>query len=208
MTRLIQPFREKTARKVLPRRCVKVGRQIFNQDTGDRLEFKWNPAENNTLGLWLTRGGWHGHHHFAIEPTNSADDALVSAAKRRRCGVVAASGSTSWRLCLRISWLSFLIRRHVCYYSSEILHNRVIFILPFNFMKSLPFKRLVLTALVCVAPSVFAGTVWLSSLDLKEMTTGWSVAKADLGITGSPLEHSRSKNSPTASGRTRPANSG
>ena len=76
---------------------------IFNQDTGDRLEFKWNPAENNTLGLWLTRGGWHGHHHFAIEPTNSADDALVSAAKQRRCGVIAASGSTSWRLCLRIS---------------------------------------------------------------------------------------------------------
>jgi alpha-galactosidase len=63
----------------------------------------------------------------------------------------------------------------------------VIFILPFNFMKSLLLKRLVLTAVACVAPSVFAGTVWLSSLDLEEMTTGWSVAKADLGIMGSPL---------------------
>jgi hypothetical protein len=75
---------------------------INNQNTGDRLEFKWNPAENNALGLWLTRGGWHGHYHFAIEPTNSADDALVSAAKQGRCGVVAASGSASWRLCLRL----------------------------------------------------------------------------------------------------------
>ena len=33
---------------------------ISNQDTGDRLEFTWNPAENNTLGLWLTRGGIAG----------------------------------------------------------------------------------------------------------------------------------------------------
>ena len=54
-------------------------------------------------------------------------------------------------------------------------------------MKSLLLKRLVLTAMACFAPSVLAGTVWLSSLDLEEMTTGWSAARADLGITGSPL---------------------
>ena len=34
---------------------------------------------------------------------------------------------------------------------------------------------------------MFAETVWLSSLDLKEMTTGWSVAKADHEIAGGPL---------------------
>jgi len=75
---------------------------IFNPDSGDRLEFRWNPAENNTLGLWLTRGGWHGHHHFAIEPTNSADDRLASAAERRSCGVIAVSGSASWCVCLKL----------------------------------------------------------------------------------------------------------
>jgi len=75
---------------------------IANQDTGDRLELEWDPAENNTLGLWLTRGGWHGHHHFAIEPTNSAEDGLASAAQRQCCGVVAASASISWRLCLKL----------------------------------------------------------------------------------------------------------
>jgi galactose mutarotase-like enzyme len=75
---------------------------IHNQDTGDRLEFKWDPAENNTLGLWLTRGGWHGHHHFAIEPMNSSTDSLASAAERKHCGVIAASGIVNWQLCLRL----------------------------------------------------------------------------------------------------------
>ena len=47
---------------------------IQNKVKGDRLEFNWDVAENDTLGLWLTRGGWHGHHHLAIEPTNADDD--------------------------------------------------------------------------------------------------------------------------------------
>jgi hypothetical protein len=75
---------------------------IVSADTGDRLEFEWDPAENNTLGLWLTRGGWHGHHHFALEPTNSDADALSVAAGRKRCGVVAASGSAAWQIYFRI----------------------------------------------------------------------------------------------------------
>jgi len=75
---------------------------IGNQVTGDRLEFEWNPAENNTLGLWLTRGGWHGHHHFALEPTNADSDALNLAAGRNRCGVVAASDFVTWQICLRV----------------------------------------------------------------------------------------------------------
>ena len=36
--------------------------------------------------------------------------------------------------------------------------------------------------------SLFAKTVWLSSLDLKQMTTGWSDAKADREISGGPLK--------------------
>jgi hypothetical protein len=75
---------------------------IFNQATRDRLEFRWNPAENNTLGIWLTRGGWHGHHHFAIEPTNSDTDALSVAAVRNRCATVAAHSSLTWELSVRI----------------------------------------------------------------------------------------------------------
>jgi len=75
---------------------------IGNPVTGDRLEFAWNPLENDTLGLWLTRGGWHGHHHFALEPMNADSDALNLAAGQNRCGVVAASGFVTWQIRLRV----------------------------------------------------------------------------------------------------------
>jgi hypothetical protein len=76
---------------------------IHNSKTGDRLEFEWSPSENNSLGLWLTSGGWHGHSHFAIEPTNAADDRLDQAAARNRCGRLAAAGTASWTVRLRLA---------------------------------------------------------------------------------------------------------
>jgi galactose mutarotase-like enzyme len=75
---------------------------IVNAATGDRLEFAWNPAENDSLGLWLTRGGWHGHHHFAIEPTNAGVDTLPLAAAQGHCGVVGVGDSMTWQIRLRI----------------------------------------------------------------------------------------------------------
>lgn len=71
---------------------------IVNRQSGDRLAFEWSPAENDTLGLWITRGGWHGHHHLALEPTNADTDALTIAAERGRCGVVRAESSVTWQL--------------------------------------------------------------------------------------------------------------
>jgi hypothetical protein len=76
--------------------------ELENRNSGDRLAFEWNPAENGTLGIWLTRGGWHGHHHLALEPTNSDTDSLSIAAGRARCGVVRAGGSNSWQLKITI----------------------------------------------------------------------------------------------------------
>src|SRR6266849_6502357 len=75
---------------------------INNPQTGDRLEFEWDATENNTLGLWLNRGGWHGHHHFALEPANGEPDNLATAAQRKRCGRVAPYGSITWRVCIRV----------------------------------------------------------------------------------------------------------
>jgi galactose mutarotase-like enzyme len=75
---------------------------IHNSKTGERFDFEWNTAENNALGLWLTRGGWHGHHHFAIEPTNAGADALTEAVRREWCGIVAGSGSATWQIRFRI----------------------------------------------------------------------------------------------------------
>ncbi len=75
---------------------------VQNKAGTDRLEFVWNSSENNTLGLWLTRGGWHGHHHFAIEPTNAGNDSLAIAARQKACGVIAGKGFVSWQLIIRV----------------------------------------------------------------------------------------------------------
>jgi galactose mutarotase-like enzyme len=75
---------------------------IENPAQGDRLEFGWNPSEMNTVGLWLNRGGWHGHHHFAIEPTNGNHDSLAVAAGGKHCGNIAAHGALAWNLSLHI----------------------------------------------------------------------------------------------------------
>jgi Aldose 1-epimerase len=75
---------------------------IKNSVQGDWLQFTWDPDANNSLGLWLTRGGWHGHHHFAIEPTNANHDSLATAAGLQRCGVIAGSASTGWQLSVRV----------------------------------------------------------------------------------------------------------
>lgn len=75
---------------------------ISNRATGDRLEFEWPPAENNVLGMWLTSGGWHGHEHFALEPTNSDADTLSAATARGRCGTLPAGQAIHWRVCLRV----------------------------------------------------------------------------------------------------------
>ncbi|HEV7928379.1 MAG TPA: hypothetical protein VGR14_23705 [Verrucomicrobiae bacterium] len=75
---------------------------IQNNVQGDRLEFTWDPEVNNALGLWLNRGGWHGHHHFAIEPTNANHDSLAIAAGLQCCGVIAGNASTAWQLSVRV----------------------------------------------------------------------------------------------------------
>jgi hypothetical protein len=54
------------------------------------------------LGLWLTRGGWHGHHHFALESTNAGADSLIAAVGREWCGILAGSGTATWQIRLRI----------------------------------------------------------------------------------------------------------
>jgi hypothetical protein len=56
----------------------------------------------NTLGLWLSRGGWHGHHHFAIEPTSGNHDALAVAAGGKYCGNRAAHAALAWNLSLHV----------------------------------------------------------------------------------------------------------
>ena len=95
---------DKNYAKIFARPISESHAAIHNKTGDDRLEFVWDAAENNTLGLWLTRGGWHGHDHFAIEPTNAEGDCLAMAAAEKRCGTVAGNGSVSWQLCLRVGF--------------------------------------------------------------------------------------------------------
>jgi galactose mutarotase-like enzyme len=76
--------------------------EIFNPVSDDSLTFKWDVADCNTLGIWLTRGGWNGHHHVALEPTNGAPDSLaVAAGERNNCGVLVPFGKKEWRIQIR-----------------------------------------------------------------------------------------------------------
>lgn len=75
---------------------------IHSDTTGERIEFEWVPVENDGLGLWLTQGGWHGHHHFAIEPTNAGADALTTAVARKWCGLIEGASSVKWWVHIRI----------------------------------------------------------------------------------------------------------
>lgn len=88
--------------KVFASPVVEGSVRIQNSRHGDELTLEWNPAENDTLGLWLTRGGWHGHHHLAVEPTNGANDALEVAATEKRCGTIPALGSRLWSVAVRL----------------------------------------------------------------------------------------------------------
>lgn len=75
---------------------------IANAATGDRLTFAWDTHANPMLGLWLTRGGWNGHDHLALEPCNGASDSLSAACLERHWRPVPALGSLSWEVCIRI----------------------------------------------------------------------------------------------------------
>ncbi len=76
---------------------------VFNSRTGDRLTFEWDTTECNTLGVWLTRGGWHAHHHLALEPANGAPDSLaIAASQGKRCGVIPPHSQKAWRIQVRV----------------------------------------------------------------------------------------------------------
>jgi galactose mutarotase-like enzyme len=71
--------------------------EVRNTRTRDRLRYEFDPREVDTVGLWITRGGWNGYHHFAVEPGIGAPDPLDAAVEQwQRYGVVAAHGERQW----------------------------------------------------------------------------------------------------------------
>jgi galactose mutarotase-like enzyme len=75
---------------------------VFNPGSGDRLTYEWDTTICNTLGLWLTRGGWNGYHHLALEPCNGAPDSLAVAAAGKHCGIIPGSSQQQWTVKMRV----------------------------------------------------------------------------------------------------------
>lgn len=77
---------------------------IANARTGDRLAFRWSAAEHPFVGVWLTRGGWRGAHHPAIEPTNAPCDALDAALAAPTPALFIEAGATRrWQVVLDLA---------------------------------------------------------------------------------------------------------
>ena len=72
---------------------------LFNPAGGDRLDVDWDTAAAPFLGLWLTRGGYRGWHHVALEPTNAPFDRVDEAAADPRLApavVLPAGARRDW----------------------------------------------------------------------------------------------------------------
>ena len=76
---------------------------VFNSITGDRLTFSVDADELPALGIWITRGGWRGHHHAALEPTHAPFDSLADALEAKACPIVNPHGSATWRIELELN---------------------------------------------------------------------------------------------------------
>ncbi|MGH7944835.1 MAG: hypothetical protein ACREF9_07480 [Opitutaceae bacterium] len=77
---------------------------LENARTRDRLEFRWPVSEHPFLGVWLTRGGWKGFHHPAIEPTNAPCDGLAEALKAPTPALfVPPDGARRWQVLLDLT---------------------------------------------------------------------------------------------------------
>jgi galactose mutarotase-like enzyme len=77
---------------------------IVNSHTGDSLVLRIDVRQNPALGIWITRGGWHGYEHAALEPTNGASDSLAEAASEGTSALVLPPEEVrAWtiRLCLQ-----------------------------------------------------------------------------------------------------------
>ncbi len=76
---------------------------VANERTGDRLEISWDKEVHFGLGLWLTRGGWKGCHHLALEPTNGLDDSLVVAVREKKTfGLLVPRETRRWKVEVRL----------------------------------------------------------------------------------------------------------
>ncbi len=69
--------------------------------TGAGLALTWRAEWLPYAGIWITRGGWKGLHHWAVEPTNAPVDRLsdvVDDTRLRRLVWLEAREVRQWRI--------------------------------------------------------------------------------------------------------------
>jgi hypothetical protein len=77
---------------------------IRNEHSGDALRFDFDPRRIDTLGIWLTRGGWNGYHHLAVEPGIGAPDPLdVAVEGWKRFALVMPDQTYRWQFLITLS---------------------------------------------------------------------------------------------------------
>ena len=72
--------------------------RIANPRTNDALTFRWDLVANPYLGVWLTRGGFNGWHHPAIEPTHAGTDCLADAAQENAMPRIIPGETRTWHV--------------------------------------------------------------------------------------------------------------
>ena len=77
---------------------------IRNERTGDALRYDFDPRRVDTVGIWLTRGGWNGYHHLAVEPGIGAPDPLdVAVEGWKRFALVLPDQTYRWQFTITLS---------------------------------------------------------------------------------------------------------
>ncbi len=60
---------------------------------GSKLHVSVEQQHIPWIGVWVSAGGWHGHHHLAIEPSNAGCDAVSAA---NDLPLLAPGGKRAW----------------------------------------------------------------------------------------------------------------
>ncbi len=83
------------------------GRCALRRSDGSMLEIRWDANSLPWLGIWVTRGAWHGFTHIALEPTNAPLDSLAERTLPHRDEAkfpppLAPGASRTWRLLVTV----------------------------------------------------------------------------------------------------------
>ena len=83
------------------------GRCALQRRDGSLLEIRWDAKALPWLGIWVTRGAWHGFTHIALEPTNAPLNSLTELAaphpeEEKFTEPLGPGESRTWRLLVTV----------------------------------------------------------------------------------------------------------